>query len=86
MSSKQGSDLANYTLTVKHPTRGRLLYIGDREANWLCILNANASDEECNVECVTLQAPPKNGSLEWANGWRGSGAPLHSPLYWQRWS
>ena len=72
----QGSDLVNYTLTVAHPKRGRLLYIGDREANWLCKLNANASDEECNVECVTLQAPPKNGSLEWANGWRGGEPPF----------
>ena len=25
---QQGSDLVNYTLTVQHPKRGRLLYIG----------------------------------------------------------
>ena len=73
---RQRSDLVNYTLTVQHPKRGRLLYIGDREANWLCILNANASDEECNVECVSVQAPPKKGSLEWANGWRGGEPPF----------
>ena len=54
---------------VPHPKRGWLLYIGNHEANWLCILNANAPGEECNVECVTLQAPPpKTGSLEWASG------------------
>ena len=73
---RQRSDLVNYTLTVQHPKRGRLLYIGDREANWLCVLNANASDEECNVECVALEAPPKKGSLEWANGWRGGEPPF----------
>ena len=50
--------------------------IGDREANWLYILNANAPDEECNVECVALEAPPKHGSLERANGWRGGEPPF----------
>ena len=73
---RQGSDVTNYTLTARHPKRGRLLYIGDREANWLCVLNANASDEECNVECVSVQAPPKKGSLEWDNGWRGGEPPF----------
>ena len=61
---------------VPHPKRGWLLYIGNHEANWLCILNANAPGEECNVECVTLQAPPKTGSLEWASGWRGGEPPF----------
>ena len=58
------------------PKSGRLLYIGDREANWLCVLNANAYDEECNVECVALEAPPKQGSLERGNGWRGGEPPF----------
>ena len=49
------------------------MYIGAREANWLCILNA--PDDKPNVECVTLEAPPKKGSLEWANGWRGGEPP-----------
>eukprot|EP01048_Picozoa_sp_COSAG05_P043694 COSAG05_NODE_24304_length_253_cov_0.725490_1_plen_72_part_01 len=51
------------SLTVQHPKRGRLLHIGDREANWLCMLNANAPKERPNVECVELEAPPKQGKL-----------------------
>ena len=35
----------------------------------------------CNVECVTLQAPPKNGSLEWAHGWRGEEPPVFTARY-----
>ena len=38
---QQGSPLINYTITVHNPTRGRLLYIGAREANWLCILKTH---------------------------------------------
>ena len=72
---RQGSDLVNYLLTVQHPKRGRLLHIGDPEANWLCTLNTNAKSEECNVECVELEAPPKKGSAEHANGWRGGERP-----------
>ena len=67
--------MVNYTLTVQHPKRGRLLHIGDSEANWLCMLNTNAKPEECNVECVELKDPPKEGSLEHANGWRGGERP-----------
>ena len=72
---RQRSELVNYTLTVQHPKRGRLLHIGDREANWLCMLNTNAF-EEYNVECIELEAPPSRRSLEWANGWRGGEPPF----------
>ena len=75
---RQQSKLVNYTLTVQHPKRGRLLHIGDREANWLCMLNANAPKERPNVECVELEAPPKQGSLERANGWRGGEPPFRA--------
>ena len=56
------------------------MHIGDREANWLCMLNANAPKERPNVECVELEAPPKHGSLERANGWRG-GEPPYTARY-----
>ena len=73
---RQRSDLVNYTLTVQHPKRGRLLHIGDREANWLCMLNANAPKERPNVECVELKEEEiKKGSAEHANGWRGGERP-----------
>ena len=39
------------------------------------VLNTNAKPEECNVECVELKDPPKEGSLEHANGWRGGERP-----------
>ena len=68
------SPLVDYTLTVQHPKRGRLLHIGDREANWLCMVNSGKF-EECNVECVELKDPPKKGSAEHANGWRGGERP-----------
>ena len=31
--------------------------------------------ERPNVECVELEAPPKKGSAEHANGWRGGERP-----------
>ena len=54
--------------------QGRLLYIGDRDANWLNVLNTSL--ENCNVELESVQAPPKKGSLEWDNGWRGGEPPF----------
>ena len=35
-----------------------------------------SAPEECNVECVELEEKPKQGSLEWANGWRGGEPPF----------
>ena len=72
---RQQSDLLDYALTVHHKERGRLRHIGDPGANWLCMLNTSAKPEECNVECTELEAPPEQGSLEWANGWRGGERP-----------
>ena len=40
------------------------------------MLNTDASNEECRVECVELEAPPKKGSVEHANGWRGGEPPF----------
>ena len=69
------SPLVDYTLTVQHPIRGRLVSIGDHEANWLCMVNSGKF-EECNVECVELKEEEiKEGSAEHANGWRGGERP-----------
>ena len=60
------SPIVAYTLTVQHPKRGRLVSIGDHEANWLCTVNS-VTFEECNGECVELKEEEiKEGSAEHA--------------------
>ena len=56
---RERSPIVDYTLTVQHPKRGRLLSIGDHEANWLCMVNSG-NFEECNVESLCDAKGGKN--------------------------